>query len=361
MKLNQLAGLRGICAWWVVFYHTLWLMDDSVSGPVRKVVAHGYLAVDLFFLLSGFVIFLSYHATLTDTSAQSVGKFYWNRLTRIYPLHIVMLGAYLMLFAAFTFLSTSGSAPASYTWSLFIQNLFLVHMWVGSDLGWNVPSWSISSEWFVYLFFPLMAFGLRKLRGGIAVHLIVIVLLAVLLHLIYSLGGLKSLGSDIPRMALVRTMLEFLMGVLIGSLFVHHKAFLEKYRSAALAGFVILCALYTAAAIPDYSLIPIAFAFLIAYLSVSSSWITSVLSTQPLVYLGEISYSTYMVHYLVYDVLKAGFVSNTHQVNQIYVWLSFVAVFVLSVLLHHGVDMPSQKYFRRRPPARSAALQPSQQ
>jgi peptidoglycan/LPS O-acetylase OafA/YrhL len=40
-------------------------------------------------------------------------------------------------------------------------------MWVGSDLTWNVPSWSISSEWFVYLFFPLMAYSLRKLRGGV--------------------------------------------------------------------------------------------------------------------------------------------------------------------------------------------------
>ena len=51
MKLNQLAGLRGICAWWVVFYHSLSLMNDSVPLPVKAFIAHGYLAVDLFFLL----------------------------------------------------------------------------------------------------------------------------------------------------------------------------------------------------------------------------------------------------------------------------------------------------------------------
>lgn len=360
MKLNQLAGLRGICAWWVVFYHSLGLMGDSVPGPLRSIISHGYLAVDLFFLLSGFVIFLSYHASLTDNFPHSIGKFYWNRFSRIYPLHFVMLGGYLLLFAAFTFLSSSGTAPKTYTWTLFIQSLFLVHMWVGSDLAWNVPSWSISSEWFVYLFFPLMAFGLRKLRGGVFMHLVAIVMLAVLLDLIYWQSGLYSLGADIPRMALVRTMLEFLMGVLIGSLFVHHKAFLEKYRSVALAGFLVLCALYTTAPIRDYSLIPMAFALLIAYLSVSTSWITALLSTQPLVYLGEISYSTYMVHYLVYDVLKAAFVSETYQVDQLYVWLSFAAVLLLSMLLHHGVDSPSQKYFRRRLPARVPALRPSE-
>jgi peptidoglycan/LPS O-acetylase OafA/YrhL len=59
VKLNQLAGLRGICAWWVVFYHSLHLMNDTVPMPVKIFIAHGYLAVDLFFLLSGFVIFLS--------------------------------------------------------------------------------------------------------------------------------------------------------------------------------------------------------------------------------------------------------------------------------------------------------------
>jgi peptidoglycan/LPS O-acetylase OafA/YrhL len=322
-------------------------MNDSVPMPVKHFISHGYLAVDLFFLLSGFVIFLGYHASLSKDFPHSVGKFYWKRLSRIYPLHFVMLGGYLMLFAAYTFLSSSGAAPASYTWSAFIQSVFLVHMWFGSDLTWNVPSWSISSEWFVYLFFPLMAFGVRKVRGGIAGHLLSIVLSAALLYLIYSLNGLDSLGADIPQMALVRTLLEFLMGVFVGSLFVNHRAFLERYSTAALAAFIVLCVLYGSAPIPDYALIPIAFALLIAYLSVTSSWISAVLCAPVLVYLGEISYSTYMVHYLVYDMLKAGFVSSTHQLNQLYLWLSFVIVLILSVLMHHAVDMPSQRYFRR--------------
>jgi peptidoglycan/LPS O-acetylase OafA/YrhL len=331
----------------VVFYHSLGLMNDSVPGPVKSFIAHGYLAVDLFFLLSGFVIFLSYHVSLSKNFPHSVGKFYWNRFSRIYPLHLVMLGGYLMLFGAFNYLSSSHAAPESYTWRAFIQSMFLVHMWFGGDLTWNVPSWSISSEWFVYLFFPLMAFSLRRLRGGIAAHLLAIVLAAVVLHLIYSMSGLHSIGADIPHMALVRTMFEFLMGVFVGSLYVNHRDFLQRHATVALAAFVALCVLYASTSTPDYALIPIMFALLIAYLSVTSSWITAVLSTPVLVYLGEISYSTYMVHYLVYDSLKAAFVSNTQPINQLYVWMSFATVFVLSVLLHHAVDMPSQKYFRR--------------
>jgi peptidoglycan/LPS O-acetylase OafA/YrhL len=348
VKLNQLAGLRGICAWWVVFYHSLTLMNDSVPMPVKQFISHGYLAVDLFFLLSGFVIFLSYHASLSTNFPHSVGKFYWNRFSRIYPLHVVMLGGYLLLFGAFTFLSNSHTAPQAYTWSAFIQSMFLVHMWFGSELTWNVPSWSISSEWFVYLFFPLMAYSLRKLRGGIVAHLACILLAAAILHVIYSMSGLHSIGADIPHMALVRTMFEFLMGVFVGSLYVNHRDFLVRHSTAALAGFVALCVLYASTSTPDYALIPITFAFLIAYLSVTTSWITALLSTPVLVYLGEISYSTYMVHYLVYDLLKAVFITDTHNINQMYLWLSFVVVFILSVVLHHAVDMPSQKYFRRR-------------
>jgi peptidoglycan/LPS O-acetylase OafA/YrhL len=323
-------------------------MNDSVPGPVKTLIEHGYLAVDLFFLLSGFVIFLSYHAALSTNFPHSVRKFYWNRFSRIYPLHVVMLGGYLLLFAAFTYLSSSRTPPSSYTWTSFIQSVFLIHMWFGGDLTWNVPSWSISSEWFVYLFFPLMAYSLRKLRGGIAMHLFCIALAAVILHVIYALSGLPSIGSDIPHMALVRTMFEFLMGVFVGSLYVNHRDFLARHASTALGAFVLLCVLYAATPTPDYALIPITFAFLIAYLSVTTSWITAVLCTPALVYLGEISYSTYMVHYLVYDLLKAAFIADTHHINQLYLWLSFVAVFILSVTLHHAVDMPSQRYFRRQ-------------
>jgi peptidoglycan/LPS O-acetylase OafA/YrhL len=323
-------------------------MNDSVPLPLKVFIAHGYLAVDLFFLLSGFVIFLSYHASLSTNFPHSVGNFYWKRFSRIYPLHFVMLGGYLALFGAFTYLSSSHAAPEAYTWSAFIQSMFLVHMWFGSDLTWNVPSWSISSEWFVYLFFPLMAYSLRKLRGGIAMHLLSIVLAAVILHVIYAASGLNSIGADIPHMALVRTLFEFLMGVFVGSLYVNHLDFLQRHSSAALAGFVALCVLYVMTSTPDYALIPITFAFLIAYLSVTTSWITTALSTPVLVYLGEISYSTYMVHYLVYDLLKAAFISDTHEINPVHLWLSFVAVFILSVVLHHAVDMPSQKFFRRR-------------
>jgi peptidoglycan/LPS O-acetylase OafA/YrhL len=148
-------------------------------------------------------------------------------------------------------------------------------------------------------------------------------------------------------MALVRTLLEFLMGVFVGSLFVNHRAFLERTSTAALAASVALCVTYASAPVPDYALIPIVFALLIAYLSVTTSWVTAALSKPVLVYLGEISYSTYMVHYFVYDLLKAGFVSSSYHVNQIYLWSSFAIVLVLSMLLHHIVDMPSQKYFRR--------------
>ena len=64
-------------------------------------------------------------------------------------------------------------------------------------------------------------------------------------------------------------------------------------------GFAGLCVLYASAPLPDYTTIPLAFAFLIAYLSVTTSPITAALSNPVLVYLGEISYSTYMVHYQI--------------------------------------------------------------
>ena len=330
-----------------MLFHSLTLLGHSLPNFLTIFLAHGYLAVDLFFVLSGFVIYLSYHAGLTNSTASNVSKFYWNRLARIYPVHFVMLIGYLFLYLAFQLYSDSGTAPESYTWSAFFQSLFLIHMWVGTELTWNVPSWSISSEWFVYLFFPLMAVSLRKIRNSPSVSLLAIAAVAALLGTLYKWMDVASLGSEIPRMALIRTMLEFLMGVFIGSLFVNHRSTLEKYRSVGLGGFLVLVALYISLDLPDYTVIPISFALLIAYLSVSTDWLAALLSRPSLVYLGEISYSTYMVHYLVYDLLKAMFMSNSNVINPVHVWLSFAVVLALSILLHHGVDAPAQRYIRR--------------
>lgn len=320
----------------------------DISPFFIKVLSHGYLAVDLFFILSGFVIYLNYQAKITKNFPQSIMPFYWNRLTRIYPLHFLMLIAYVLFAASFLIFSKSAATPASYDIKSFIQSLLLIQAWGYGTMSWNVPSWSISAEWFVYLLFPFLALVLRKYLNNIARHLVLGCLLLAAIYFTYSLTRTQSLGDAITTMALPRTIFEFLLGNIVASLYLHHLAFLTKKKYAFFAIFIVAIAVYVNIEINDYVLIPVIFFSLITYMCVDNSLFKKVLSHPALVYLGEISYATYIIHYLIFDLLKAGWISNTSSASQVYVYLSFAMVLIASVFSHHLLELPAQQYLRMK-------------
>ena len=107
-------------------------------------------------LLSGFVLALNYAESFRGGLAGATG-FYRPRFARIYPLHFVILMAFLLNPAAIALFSTSGDTSA-YRWDYFGLSLFLVQNWgLSSELAWNDPAWSISTEVFAYLLFPFAA------------------------------------------------------------------------------------------------------------------------------------------------------------------------------------------------------------
>ena len=88
--IPALTSIRGIAAWWVVLYHFREHLPSGCPEWLLALTAHGYLAVDLFFILSGFVLALNYAESLPGDLAGATG-FYRLRFARIYPLHFVIL------------------------------------------------------------------------------------------------------------------------------------------------------------------------------------------------------------------------------------------------------------------------------
>lgn len=345
-KLDHLVSARGIAAWLVVLLHSMAMMPASTPEAAIKVIMHGYLAVDFFFVLSGFIIFINYYTKFDENFREKVFTFYWNRFSRIYPLHLLMLLAYLMLALAFTHFSTSGKPPASYTSQAFLESVFLVQGWSGNPTAWNVPSWSISAEWFVYLLFPFMTIAMRKWVGKLGTHLFLCASLLLAIYLIYAALGIDSLGKSVASMALVRAFVEFSLGTLIGSLFIHHRPLLMQSKILLAGSIASIAAAYIFLNAHDYVIAPLSFFLLVAYLSVDDSFVSKLLSNKALVYLGEISYSTYMVHYFVYDLFKAGWVKDAHIPNPVHLYASFIVVLLLSMLTHKFVEVPTQRYLR---------------
>ena len=165
--IDSLTSIRGLAALWVVMYH---FQGDIVTLlPFTKFLlpfmGEGHYAVPIFFVLSGYVLGYNYLESLgIRTDVSKVFRFWGRRLQRIYPLHLATLLAVvpMVLVARLRGLTIS---QTGYSGRDFVLNLLLIHTWVPHfELNWNYPSWSVSSEWFAYLFFPLACLTFVRVR-----------------------------------------------------------------------------------------------------------------------------------------------------------------------------------------------------
>jgi len=339
-----LTAIRGLAAWWVVVYHFREVLDFSGLPLLRTLAAHGYLAVDLFFIMSGFVIALNYADSLQRPSFRTVLRFLGFRLARIYPLHLVVLAAFLVNPLAIWMLSRSGALGSRYDPGYFLQSLLLIQNWgFGPDIAWNIPAWSISTEWGAYLAFPLVAYGLSRIRSPAQALSALLGALILVTAAGYATGGL---GEDIAYAGLLRCLLEFSLGAALFRLHALGAHRLPPGDAMFAAGLALLAA-GPVAGWPDYAYGPSAFLLAVLGLLDGRSLSARALAGKTLLYVGEISYSTYLVHYLVKDWSKFLLVNNGSDGRVVFV--SYVlATAAASVVLYHLVELPGRRFGRER-------------
>src|SRR5215217_3522788 len=152
-RFAALDGLRGICALLVALFH-LPLACHLLASPV---VHEGYIFVDFFFVLSGFVIAHAYGTRLTGGG--ELASFLVRRIGRLWPLHVVVLAVMVaidcVLYVLVTRFSVVGPQPftGQHALDLLLSNAFLIHSWGIGWLSWNTPSWRISAELLAYIAF----------------------------------------------------------------------------------------------------------------------------------------------------------------------------------------------------------------
>lgn len=149
----------------VVLHYAEYTKDNAIAGFVFAHVQHFNLFVDLFFVVSGFVIARQYLAKVGG--ADDVKRFLWRRVARIYPLHLLTLAFYLAIAIALHLGLARGDNPARYPLSDVPAQLLMLHAVIGERLTFNFPSWSLSAEMVCYLAFPLLAAGIARWRLSI--------------------------------------------------------------------------------------------------------------------------------------------------------------------------------------------------
>lgn len=352
--LPALTGLRAVAAVWVVLFH---YRDDLLAlvpglAPLDTFMRAGYLGVDLFFPLSGFVLAYTYADRLGSFSWRGTGDFVRNRFARVWPVHVLTLNLDLAVAAVVGTLGV-GADGHRRTVGAYVENLAMVHTWFSDRPSFNAPAWSISSEWFAYLLAPLLfVVAVRVRRAGPALLLAGASYAAMLA--VFATMALPN--GNLEHMFYVRIMGEFVGGMLLCLAWVRGGARLGGLVVVLPATLVVL-ALVPAAAAGHYWAAP-ALGLGVAGLAASSGWLTAALSWPVVVAAGEASYALYMTHLLVQP-----FVHSLRVWAQGSFWASALVVAGLVVTLvalawavHTRVERPARRRLqapRREEPARA--------
>jgi peptidoglycan/LPS O-acetylase OafA/YrhL len=343
--LPALTGIRGIAAWFVVLYHVRTGIAWSLPPQVTAILAKGYLAVDLFFMLSGFVLWLNYSDRLRQGGIGQAPAFLLRRIARIWPLHLFMLAGAV----AFVLVVAATGRPASdhYPWSELPLHLALMQNWGFTQaLTWNDPAWSISCELAAYALFPLLALAVDWRRFPTVVLVGVLLVLAVALHLLMSGGGATFLGADIPRFGLWRALIEFVMGTCLCALWARIGSSPDRAVAVSFAG-AFAAAAGWAMGIAETLAVPIGLASLLLAIALTAHSRRNPLSWRPIHYLGEISYATYLGHFLLFIAFKLAFVADGTRVPLHLIGLFLLLMLGASIALHHLVERPAQRLLNR--------------
>ncbi|MES2035854.1 MAG: acyltransferase [Pseudomonadota bacterium] len=342
-NIKPLTALRFFAALWVVLFH-YWPHLAGVSGT-PEVIAKGYLGVELFFTLSGFILCHVY-LTAFGEGRFKYGSFLWNRLARVYPLHLATLLGMIVLGLTAT---AAGIAIDSsiLRWDSLPANLLLLQAWgLAPAAAFNHPSWSISAEWFAYLTFPAfatLAWSLRKrpwLLTGLTLAAI-----TILYPTFQALSGFSLTRATIAWGAL-RIVPCFALGCAMHSLW--KSGAIKSVRlaafGAAFSGAGVLLA--TGLGAPDMVAVA-GFGLLILCLAGLAQHGSSFASQSGFVYLGEISYSTYMicVPWEIIFVNGAGKLLNLADDKlPLGLWIVLlVSVVPLSAASYHLIEKPARE------------------
>jgi peptidoglycan/LPS O-acetylase OafA/YrhL len=342
-ELRALTGARGIAAWIVVLFHLRFMMlgVGGADGPFQ----YGYLAVDFFFVLSGFVIWLTYADKLRAQGLAGIPDFLKRRIARVWPLHMFMLGVAVMFALGIAMLNHADWTQ--YPPAELPLHVLLLQNWGFTDrLTWNVPAWSISCEMAAYIVFPFLAMAVDWRKLPTAVLLAAALGFAGAICATFHLAGATSLGQAIMTIGVLRCLGEFALGTIVYALW-------DRWREkplvpALVAGLLaaVLIAAYVSGLLLQIAAIPLAFAALVLVLALTSGMRRNPFEGRIVHYLGEISYATYLSHWMLWMGFKLVFVHG-HDLG----WPKF-AVFVMlvlacSVVLYHWVERPAQRWVNR--------------
>jgi len=348
-EIKSLTGIRGLAAVYVIIFHWYVVLFHKkphlIDHYLSVFIGHGYLSVDLFFVLSGFLLSLTSSASFNNHLLKNDYKtFMYKRFCRIFPLYIVATLLYFFLFHYGEFES------------LLVNLTLLQGIFSFSNNSLISPGWSLTNEWVIYFFFPLGFYLIWKIRHKALILILASIIIFIVISIFRSdflnwgnYYSLQKIHGFYPVIlftrgpsSFLRTIAAYLLGIFAYLSFegIKKRAVFLKYLAIPL--FVLLFFKET-----DI-LIILSMPFFIVYIT-ERNVINRFLSSKVVYFLGLISYSLYVNHFLfidTYDKISKSLGLNVN--NYLIISACYVATgtLIFSTITYYTIEKPALKYLK---------------
>jgi peptidoglycan/LPS O-acetylase OafA/YrhL len=341
-EIRALTGVRGVAAVVIVLYH---FSDVHLySGGVLQyfTIPHGYIAVDLFFMLSGFVIALVYRDAFSITPFANYLEFWIKRVARLYPAYLAIGVLYVVKIA----LGLSGDTLAQFSLYDVVGNILMLSGWglhIHPVIG---VAWAASAEMGSYVLAPLLIASIVRGNAIFAVAGVALSLAAIRAIAVSGLGGSGPLDvtSGDSFYPLLRAIAGFALGQAIFRFSVSVRPLPMIFQDMFVA--LILVAICVVAVISADDLpIYVLFIPLVAILSYDGRLARLLFANGPIYDIGLISYSIYLLHplFVSFAVLGYRHFGETRSSYIISMLICIAVIWILSKLSYRFVEMPGRR------------------
>ena len=346
MRIDQLTFTRFLAAILIVVFHYGDFLFPFNTSFLSVFISQANVGVSYFFILSGFVMVIAYG----NQDKINAFAYLQNRLLRVYPIY------FLSLVLIFIYRTCILLVPIGY-YGLFL-NVTLMKAWIPAKAtSFNSPGWTLSVEFFFYVLFPFLfnyIYNKKDNKKQFALYSIFFWIASQLaLHAFIYSACYKGYPSESHNFIYYWPLMhlnEFLIGNLAGLFFIYNWKTQTKNYDWQIAGVLIVMAVvlkYHGPLIFHNGLLAVFFVPLILLLSLNTGWITKVMKNKRLVFLGEISFSVYILQVPIYALCTWTFDQFTLEGDNLRFYLFLLVLICFSSLTYLLIESPVRNKFRK--------------
>ncbi|MCU1224290.1 MAG: acyltransferase 3 [Edaphobacter sp.] len=352
--LPALTGIRTLLAFNIVLFH----FTPSHLGPLRPFVENGFVFVNVFFLISGYILTYNY----SDRAATLVKRDFWiARFSRLYPVYLLVLVISVKMLQA-----EWNARPHADFWMGLVLTPLLLQGWSPTlATFWNTVAWTLSCEVAFYAVFPwLIRAPWPRKPSGLILLLVVLWCLDLIPTHLYMLLNPDHLTAPVTRYTsttLIRFLkytpipyaCTFLSGVALARLQLtllitpRQRLAIAAAALVALGFFFYIVSPHVPYLVMHGGILLPLFASLVFGLS-GPHFISSIFAWRPLLLVGESSYCLYLLHFNVFILLHLYRIPERLHLAAFDPWISYAFLILFSLAVYRFVENPARKAILRR-------------